>query len=293
MDTTRRPNLFIIGAMKAGTTSLHMYLNMHPDIYMSNRKEPAYFVDPVQLNKYWPEHYSRGLWRERAYERLFSDADGERYLGESSVAYSLMPMFTGVACRIYDYMPDSRVLYIVRHPFRRALSHYWWEVGGSREARSMEEALCEDSIYLRASDYCYQIEPYISRFGAQRVKIITAEALSARPEECIRDIFVWLGVSDSFTPPNLRVRYNQSAEHIKAYPPWVVRSGVISSRPVVALRASMPKRLKSVVKRLGRRPVHKYEKERVDAFETSLGPIVRRQIKDLSLLMKRSFPEWE
>lgn len=91
----KRVNLFLVGAMKSGSTTLHEYLSQHPDIFMSEEKEPGYFV---------PE-----LWRDRPkddYDRLFTNAYDKKYMGESSTHYTKLPTYKGVAERIYQYNSD-------------------------------------------------------------------------------------------------------------------------------------------------------------------------------------------
>ncbi len=88
----KKPNLFIIGAMKSGTSSLHNHLNMHPQIAMSAVKEPSYFTaarpSPDSL---------------KAYMTLFDQSTTARYYGESSTNYTKLPLYSGVAERIHDY----------------------------------------------------------------------------------------------------------------------------------------------------------------------------------------------
>ena len=109
------PNLFIIGAMKSGTTSLHEYLNEHPDIFMSNVKEPGYFAECMN---YYPKDLA---W----YESLFKEAKGEMIIGESSTNYTKLPICTDVVNKIWEFNPDARFIYVMRDPIKRVISHYW------------------------------------------------------------------------------------------------------------------------------------------------------------------------
>ena len=112
-----RPNLFVIGAMKSGTTTLHEYLGSHPEICMSDRKEPGYFVEEYG--------WSNGVdW----YLRQFSGDGKEKYLGESTTDYTKLPRFKGVARRIAEFNPGAKIMYLLRDPIERTISHYWWRV---------------------------------------------------------------------------------------------------------------------------------------------------------------------
>ena len=116
------PNLIVIGAAKCGTTSLHAYLDEHPEIAMSREKELHFFVD----RKNW----GRGIeW----YEAQFDASAPVR--GESSPGYSAYPLYEGVAERMARVVPDAKLVYLVRDPVERVVSHYthrtvnWPEMG--------------------------------------------------------------------------------------------------------------------------------------------------------------------
>src|SRR5579872_2507705 len=97
-DPARRPNLFIIGAMKSGTTSLHEYLAAHPQIAMSRVKEPGFFVEELS--------FGRGLeW----YLSQFDADERHRFLGESSTHYTKLPVYQGVAERIVRFNRHARL----------------------------------------------------------------------------------------------------------------------------------------------------------------------------------------
>src|SRR5579871_3186884 len=84
-ETGRRPDLFVIGAMKSGTNYLRKLLDRHPSIFMTEANEPSYFVDPEELKVIWPERWANGYWRdERNYLRLFTGAGDATMLGEAS-----------------------------------------------------------------------------------------------------------------------------------------------------------------------------------------------------------------
>ena len=112
------PNLIIIGGLKCGTTSLHHYLSLHPEIAMSRPKELNFFV--AELN--WP------LGRDW-YAAHFDPKAPVR--GESSPHYTNSPAFAGVADRMRDILGEAvRLIYVVRDPIDRMLSHYLHNVGG-------------------------------------------------------------------------------------------------------------------------------------------------------------------
>src|SRR5580704_16187248 len=149
----RRPNLFIIGAMKSGTTTLHEYLDSHPQIAMSRVKEPGFFVEELT-------HRQGEDW----YLSLFDQDSCFRYRGESSTHYTKLPVYQGVAERLFRFSPDARLIYIMRNPFERTMSHYWHNVRDTlygRERRSPLKAIREQPDYVAFGDYAMQLEPYI------------------------------------------------------------------------------------------------------------------------------------
>jgi hypothetical protein len=184
------PNLVVIGGLKCGTTSLHHYLNLHPEIGMSRPKELNFFV--AELN------WDLGVdW----YANHFSATDPVR--GESSPHYTNAPRFAGVAERISRTLGDAAtVVYMVRDPIDRMLSHYLHNVGGGYDDRDLEAALADpDSAYVHRSLYAMQLEPYLERFGEERIEIVTREELRDEREATMRRLFAFLGVDEGFTSP--------------------------------------------------------------------------------------------
>src|ERR1700730_14880709 len=152
----RKPNLFLIGAMKSGTTYLTKLLNSHPSIFMCDPKEPSYFVDQAQLRKIWAEMWDGGYWKEENYLRLFQTAENATILGESSTNYTKRPLVMGVPEKIQQFNPDARFIYIMRDPVERAMSHYWHMVNWEGEWRSILDAIKEEPQYRDVSYYAMQ-----------------------------------------------------------------------------------------------------------------------------------------
>jgi hypothetical protein len=179
------PNLIVIGGLKCGTTSLHHYLNLHPEVGMSRPKELNFFV--AELN--WP-------LGEAWYASHFPADAPVR--GESSPHYTNLPRFTGVAERMGAMLPDARIVYMIRDPIDRALSHYLHNVAGGYEKRPLEIALAEPgNAYVARGLYAMQIEPYLEQFGEDRVEIVVQEDLKARRDETVRRVFEFIGVDRS------------------------------------------------------------------------------------------------
>ena len=184
------PNLIVIGGLKCGTTSLHHYLNLHPQIGMSRPKELNFFV--AELN------WELGVdW----YRSHFPAGAAVR--GETSPHYTNRPRFEGVAGRMRETLgPEARIVYMVRDPLDRLLSHYLHNVGGGYEPRELPAAVGDpQSAYVQRGLYAFQLEPYLEAFDRDRVLIVSREELGEDRDETVRRVFTFAGVDPGFTSP--------------------------------------------------------------------------------------------
>jgi hypothetical protein len=182
------PNLIVIGGLKCGTTSLHHYLNLHPQIAMSRPKELNFFVDELNWGlgaDWYASHFDRGA----------------PVRGETSPHYTNLPRFEGVAERMRETLgPDVRLIYMVREPLERILSHYLHNVGGGYETRSLEQALSDpESAYVARSRYAMQLGPYLESFERERILIVANEDLAEHRDETVGRVFEFCGVDADFT----------------------------------------------------------------------------------------------
>lgn len=192
------PNLLIIGAAKAGTTSLHRYLSLHPDVFMSRRKELHLFSKPD-----WHE-------RVRWYRAQFTEALPVR--GESSPEYTMHPWFPDVPQRARRLIPDARLIYLVRDPIERLVAQYVEHLALGFERRRIDDALADyespENRFVTASRYAYQLDRWREEFPDRRILVIDqAELLEARAET-LRRAFSFLGVDENFSSPDFNRLYN-------------------------------------------------------------------------------------
>jgi sulfotransferase family protein len=181
------PNLIIIGGLKCGTTSVHHYLGLHPEVQMSKPKELNFFVS--ELN------WDLGLdWYRARFDERFA------VRGESSPHYTNLPRFDGVAERIEGHCPDAKLIYMVRDPINRVLSHWVHATGAGYEPGELDDVLAHpDTAYVQRSMYWMQLQPYLQRFDHNRVEVFTAEELQADRQETMRRVFRFAGVDEEFT----------------------------------------------------------------------------------------------
>jgi hypothetical protein len=221
------PNFIVIGAPRAGTTSLYHYLRQHPQILMSRIKETNYFAYLASQAEPGYETGPTTLWpvKTRAeYEALFQGGE-YRAIGEASPLYFFAP---GVARQIKTNIPDARLVMILRNPVERAYSAYLKNCREGIETRSFEDRImweiqrpekvvCSEHYYLRAGMYFERIADYLRYFERSRLKIVFQEDLQSDPTGLMGDLFTFLSVDVGFVT-DTSVRFNQSL------PPLLVKS---------------------------------------------------------------------
>ena len=290
---TRKPNLFLIGAMKSGTSYLRKLLMAHPDIFMCEPDEPSWFVDPRDLRAIWPDMWERGLWRSEArYLELFRAAGDAAILGEASTGYTKLPLAPGVAERIADFNPAARFLYLMRDPVERAISHYWHMARHHAEHRSPAEAFRLDPQYLAFSDYAMQLRPYLDRFGRDRILVLTHERLVADPPSVIGGVYEWLGVDAAAADSSGFDEPENVAPELIDLPGWLGVPRRLRQGP--ALKAAfdvIPTEVHRVLHRLTTREVRRRAVDVTDAV-AFLRPELSRRTDGLARLLGSGFPEW-
>ena len=300
------PNFLIIGAMKAGTTSLCQYLNQHPQVYMSPIKEPNFFaLEGSSLDfsgAEGKEKIQRWLEREfvtniEEYRALFRRVSSEKAVGEASPMYLYNPV---APSRIKHYIPEAKVIAILRNPVERAYSAFVYMRRDGREPLSVfSEALQaeENRIannwewiwhYKNVGFYYSQLKRYFDMFDQDQIKVYLYEDLKADPLHVVEDIFRYLGVDDSFNPDT------SSKHNISGVPRNRALSWLLFERnPVKAsLRLLLPEGM--------RRHVSVSLKSRSLLKAPSLTPEVRRELIEvyqddilkLEGLIGRDLSEW-
>ena len=189
------PNFFIVGAPRAGTTSLYNYLKRVSGIYMSPRKEPHYFAVPVRERYLGRPILDFGAYSSSrihaAYLKLFENVKDEIAVGEASASYLSDPEAPG---RIKEAVPDARIIMILRDPVERAYSHYLLDAGNGWQ-RAPFEAAARMDLYLEPSLYAKQAQRYLDVFGSDHVKVLIFEEFIREPRKTVSEVLQFLGVN--------------------------------------------------------------------------------------------------
>jgi hypothetical protein len=289
-----KPNLFVIGSMKSGTTLLWRLLKSHPAIHMSTPQEPSYFVEPNQLRALDPRLWNQGYWQNQdAYLDLFKAGLRKTYIGEASSYYTHLPLVTGVADRIMRFNPKARLIYIMRDPIERAIGHYWHRVIFSNEYRSMETAIKTDSQYRDVSNYALQLGEYYKRFDKSQIKVLTLEQVFNHYDDTTKMLFKWLNLSDTSQIRKIDGE-NELPNTVRRRMEFWGRAVDLLKR-VPASQESidrLPESMRSYTKRLFTREINRSDLDTGPVAEY-LRPLQLEQTKALSALTGREYPEWK
>lgn len=201
-SSVRLPTFLVIGAMKAGSTTLYEDLRASDPLYVP-MKELRNLNDDSVLE-------SRG---RRRYAALFAGARADQLVGEVSAWYSMLPDWPGVADRAAALLGDNfRVIYIVRNPVDRIVSHHHHDLArGVTDILDIDRAVKEVPRLLNYSRYHYQIAPWIDVVGAGNVRLVKFEDYVADRQGGLRSLLGFLGAPlDGGLPTGLDSVHNAS-----------------------------------------------------------------------------------
>jgi Sulfotransferase family len=202
------PNFIVIGAAKAGTTSLHWYLAEHPSVFMTPTKDPSYFAYGLDAGGQllWgdPEFHRFPVKTLAEYERLFDDVGGAKAVGEASTMYLECPQSAG---RIREKIPGARILCSIRHPVDRAYSDYLMYLRRRGRRFQPDRDLSASAIWARPNSrwmqigrYHEQLSRYYDAFPRDQIRVLLFDDLRHNSVEYIQDVYRFLGIDSAFVP---------------------------------------------------------------------------------------------
>lgn len=212
------PNLFVVGAAKAGTTSIHAYLARHPEVFMSDLKEPHFFASFEMSPEF--DNFMPVIRDGAAYQKLFHGSEGFKVVGESSPSYLCDPLS---AIRIKKAVPQAKIVISLRNPVERAHSHYLMEYRQGREIWPFMEAIKADSRrtskgwgvsfqYIEQGLYAEQVRRFVDAFGRDKVLVVLFEDLTSKTAEVMQEVATFLEIDPSTFPKSAFERIHNQFE---------------------------------------------------------------------------------
>lgn len=234
----RLPDFLIIGAMKAGTSTLYTQLSAHPQIGMSREKETDFFLTGP--------HSARALERYKA-----QFPKGRDILGEASPNYTKHEAFPGVPARVAALIPDCRLIFLARDPVARAQSQYRHALL-SGVSVPPPQALAGTRHYehlIDTSRYAAQLDPWLKHFGEDRFLFLEFESYISDPGPTLSRVAGFLGVADAWPA---QARAVNSSGDLARLPPWLFRFR--KSAAASAIKRVLPARAREAAKAALRAP---------------------------------------
>ena len=198
-------DFFIVGAPKAGTTSLYHYLNEHPQVEMSLQKEPDYFSDKAIQSQ--GMYYGKNrIDTEEKYNGLFNTQKKDVIFGEGSVSYLFYPT---VAQDIKAYNPIAKIIIMLRNPINRAFSHYLMDYRLGLVSDSFEDIINKKSRdknaqlfyqqYIKVGEYATQLKRYFDIFDKENILLVDYEDFKNDVTGTVNSAYSFLNVSTEFS----------------------------------------------------------------------------------------------
>ncbi len=221
-----KPNLFIVGAAKSGTTSLYHHLKQHPEVYLSPIKEPNFFSTDIKIEDFSSAYRKRATFvdnryfntlplkemqlsfirNSQQYAQLFKNVTTEKIICEASTSY----LYSSEAAKnIFDFNPTSKILIIIRNSIERTFSHYLMAVKYGFTSLNFRQAIEKDlaankkgwgqsELFIELSLYYDQIKRYFDIFPKNQIKIILFDDLVKHQEKTIKEVYNFLSINDQF-----------------------------------------------------------------------------------------------
>lgn len=272
------PDFIIIGAMKAGTTTLFRWLEEHPGCDMPDVKEPEFFINDQQ----WETGPSR-------YISLFDRPTG-MISGEASAGYTDPSVANLAAERIAEIVPDVKLVFVARDPIARLRSHYRHEVQRGRERRPFGQVVDLQSPYVQRSLYSESLAPFVDRFTPGQIKVVIFEGLfeSDSPEQSWRELLDFLGLAASPLPTTV-ANVSANKKGFSRLASWAWERGI--TKPP----SWLPRLPRRMLKRLLLRDDQEY-RDLIQSSDETIPPALRHRLGEDAERFVETFdvdPPWE
>ena len=307
------PNFFLVGAAKAGTTSLYHYLSSHPQVFLSPIKEPNYFakdIDPDHLRPNFRKNLDAALKRFRnsggkiqlhiahiveweEYLGLFQESGNCQAIGECSVSY--LPSAVA-AENICSYNPNARIIIMLRNPVWRALSQYRMDRKIGSISCDFDTAIKRDLAitnptwgrnrnYVWNGMYAEQVKRFIEQFPESQIHILFFEDFKQSVDEEVRRVLSFLDLDTSISVQTDK-QFNQAGQpRVAGLNRLIHRSGL---KPI--LKNMVPD---SIFKQLKRWYYKETETATLSRDQAVfLCDLYRKNVQRLSSMLDRDLSDW-
>ncbi len=295
------PNFLVIGAAKAGTSSMYQYLKQHPSVYLTPMKETNFFAlegEDIHSFKYaWarPDALLRSITEIDGYRKQFNQVAGETALGEICPSYLYLP---NTPRNVARYIPDTKIVAILRNPVDRAYSHYLELVRQGRERLDFKSAIMAekqrtvehwfwDYFYVDMGNYSRQISRYLEYFPRNQVKVYLYDDLASDTQAVVNDVLEFLGLS--LISVDLSQKYRSR---------WLPRTQWMlslydGSHPVKSVfKRVLPMRWRNTMKEQYRRLISVKPPQMDPSVRRELLEIYAGEIDVLQTVVDRDLSEW-
>ena len=200
----RVPNLFIVGAPKCGTTSLFWYLGEHTDIFVSDNKEPNYFIyDSLVKNGAYKTKLKRAVKTRKDYLDLYTEAHNEKYVMDGSI---FTYFFEDGLKKLKALSPDYKAVFLLRNPVERFISHYKMCVNLGEIKKPIDAFIDEPYAgmgvnMLELGLYAREIKKTFELLEPERIHIILLDDLKKDIESVLMSLYEFLDI-DKALPVN-------------------------------------------------------------------------------------------
>jgi hypothetical protein len=287
-----KPNFFIVGAARCGTTTVYNALAKHPNVFMTDIKEPSFFCKDLD----------QGISNWSTYIQLYKNAHGESIRGEASVSY----LYSKKAAREIDEKIDTpKILIQLRDPLERSKSQYRLQKSNGREKRDFVEAVKDEMKLIRSggeynSSYAYigksmyysQVKRYIECFGRDKVKVMFLSQLKDDAQSFMQTVAKYLGIKREAIPNNIATK-NQGTKPIVNILNKAIQSDTLLKK--VIKRFSTWKQRRYIVKQLrnANRSENKYHISIPKKDKKYIKNFFRRDVSKLESLIQANLNDWK
>ncbi len=295
-ETVKLPNFLIFGVQKAGTTSVYNYLKQHPDVYLSPVKEPNF------LEKDWDKLAEQGhqfkpkqIVTFEQYSSLFEDVNNEIAIGEISPNY-LFHHHSSVG-QIKRYVPNAKLIAILRNPVDRAISDYLMHVREAQSNTPLKEQIeykAHKSFVILKGYYYQQVKHYFEAFNREQISIFLYDDLRKDSQKFMQEIYKTIGVN-----PDFEADTSQKFQMAQIPKNEGINKLLVKKNPIRSLAATLLKPLFSEEKRQKIRSflisINAKSKEEMDSFDEEkqlLLNLYREDILKLQDLIDRDLSAW-